>query len=125
MDGTPGPDPGGTSMHLEASRLAKVTPLPVRSPATPPAPTIPGRFAEVYDLAAERERRSPPPPEAIAAVDEARRVYREIDAAGLQVRLDLTRGFSAQLRAHDGMLVRALTLREVVDPSGLLPPDAA
>jgi hypothetical protein len=112
-------------MHLEASQLAKVTPLPVRSPALPAAPTVPGRFAEVFDLAAERERRSPPPPEALAAVDEAARVYRELDAAGLQVRLDLTRGVSAQLRGHDGTLVRPLSLHEVVDPSGLLPPDAA
>ena len=88
-------------------------------------PTVPGRFAEVFDLAAERERRSPPLPEALAAVDEAARVYRELDAAGLQVRLDLTRGVSAQLRGHDGTLVRPLSLHEVVDPSGLLPPDAA
>ena len=95
-------------MHLEASQLAKVTPLPVRPPAMPAAPTVPGRFAEVFDLAAERERRSPPPPEALAAVDEAARVYRELDAAGLQVRLDLTRGVSAQLRGHDGTLVRPL-----------------
>jgi len=41
------------------------------------------------------------------------------------VRLDLTRGVSASLRRHDGALVRPLTLHEVVDPSGLLPPDAA
>jgi hypothetical protein len=112
-------------MHLEASRLAKVTPLPVRPPASPAGPTIPGRFAQVFDLAAERERRSPPPAEALAAVDEAARVYRELDAAGLQVRLDLTRGVSAHLQTHDGAFVRPLTLHEVVDPSGLLPPDAA
>jgi hypothetical protein len=112
-------------MHLEASRLATVTPLPVRPPASPAGSTVLGRFAQVYDLTAERERRSPPPPEALAAVDEAARVYRELDAAGMQVRLDLTRGISAHLETHDGTLVRPLTLHEVVDPSGLLPPDAA
>jgi hypothetical protein len=112
-------------MHLEASQLAKVTPLPVPPPGSPAAPTVPGRFAQVYDLAAERERRSPPHAAALAAVEEAARVYRELDAAGLQVRLDLTRGVSAQLQSHDGALVRPLSLHDVVDPSGLLPPDAA
>ncbi|MFN8201148.1 MAG: hypothetical protein U0S48_01195 [Solirubrobacteraceae bacterium] len=112
-------------MHLEASRLAQVTSLPVRKPAPAPAPTLPGRIAEVYDLAAERERRSPPPAEALAAVDAAARVYQELDAAGLRVRLDLTRGVSAHLHTHDGAHVRPLTLHEVVDPSGLLPPEAA
>jgi hypothetical protein len=112
-------------MHFEASHIAPVTPLHPRPQVkTDAAPAAPGRFAQVYDLTAERERRTPPP-EALDAMAEAARVYDELDAAGLQVRFDLTRGVTAQLRDHDGALVRPLTLREVVDPSALLPPDAA
>jgi hypothetical protein len=111
-------------MHFEASRIASVTPLPLpAAPASPWATPETGRFARLYDLAAERERRTPPP-EVLDAVAEAARVYEELDAAGLHVRFDLISGASAQL--HDGEgAVRSLTLLEVIDPTSLLPPDAA
>jgi hypothetical protein len=82
-------------------------------------------FAQLYDLAVERQRRSGPPQEVLDAVDEAARVYELLDAAGMQVRFDLSAGVSAQLRDRSGALVRPLTLHEVMDPSSLLPPDAA
>ncbi len=79
----------------------------------------------MYDLAVERERRTPPQ-EVLDAVDEAARVYEVLDAAGMQVRFDLSAtGVAAQLRDRSGALVRPLTLHEVMDPSSLLPPDAA
>lgn len=111
-------------MPFEASRIASVTPLP--PPATPVDPTAPstGRFARLYDLALERERRTPPP-EVLEAVAEAARIYEELDRAGLQVRFDLTSGASASLHDRNDGSVRPLTPSEVVDPSGLLPPDAA
>jgi hypothetical protein len=114
-------------MHLEAPQAARVTPL--RRPGAPdlgPAPVdAPSdRFAEIFDLARERELRHPPP-EALDAVAEAVRTLEALDAAGLQVRFDLTRGLTASLRELDGTLVRPLALREVVDPPSLLPPDAA
>jgi hypothetical protein len=111
-------------MDFEASRIASVTPLPL--PHTPVMPEVAntGRFARVYDLAAERERRMPPP-EVLDAVAEAARVYQELDAAGLQVRFDLSSGMSASLHDLGDGTVRPLSLHEVVDPSSLLPPDAA
>lgn len=111
-------------MHFEASPIASVTPLPLpQTPAGPAAP-ITGRFARVYDLAVERERRMPPP-EVLDAVAEAARVYDELDRAGLQVRFDLSSGVSASLHDPGDGSVRPLSLLEVVDPSSLLPPDAA
>ena len=111
-------------MYVQRSPVASVTPLPV-----PPIKAVVARpntsFAEVIDLAAERERRNGPPQEVLDAVDEAARVYELLDAAGMQVRFDLSGGVSAQLRSHSGALVRPLTLHEVMDPSSLLPPDAA
>ena len=111
-------------MHFEASRIASVTPLPL--PPTPIGADAPvsGRFARVYDLAVERERRTPPP-EVLDAVAEAARVYEELDRAGLQVRFDLSSGVSASLHDRSDGSVRPLSLHEVVDPSTLLPPDAA
>jgi hypothetical protein len=111
-------------MYVQRSPVASVTPLPV-----PPILAVVARpntsFAEVVDLAAERERRNGPPQEVLDAVDEAARVYELLDAAGMQVRFDLSAGVSAQLRDRSGALVRPLTLHEVMDPSSLLPPDAA
>ena len=111
-------------MHFEASRIASVTTLPL--PPTPADPAAPSteRFARVYDLTVERERRMPPP-EVLEAVAEAARVYEELDRAGLQVRFDLTAGVSAALQDRDDGSVRPLSLHDVVDPSNLLPPDAA
>jgi len=122
MDG-PLSDPGGTSMEFQSGNVARVTPLPARPR---PLAATSGRPARVFDLAAERVRRLPPP-EALAAVDEAARVYAALDAAGLQVRFDLSAGsgVQAELRDASGSKVRALTLAEVVDPGSLLPPDSA
>ncbi len=112
-------------MHFEASDVAPATPLLPRASVAPGGASPPsGRFARVYDLATERGRRSPPA-EVLDAVADAARALEELDAAGLQVRLDLTGGVSPELRDRNGSLVRSLTLREVVDPSTLLPPDAA
>lgn len=111
-------------MLFEASHVARVTPLPARPAAPPFPPAAPGRFAHVYDLALERERRTVPP-EAIEAVAEAARACERLDAAGLEVRFDLSGGLSATLCRPGGDAVRALTLHEVVDPTSLLPPDAA
>src|SRR4051794_8325051 len=124
MDG-PCTDPGGTSMYVQRSPVASVTPLPVPSMKAVVARPNTG-FAEVFDLASERERRLPPPREVLDAVDEAARVYAVLDAAGMQVRFDLSAtGVGAQLRDRSGGLVRPLTLHDVMDPSLLLPPDAA
>jgi hypothetical protein len=111
-------------MHFEASRIASVTPLP--QPPTPVEPTDSRseRFARVYDLAVERERRTPPP-DVLDAVAEAARVYEELDRAGLQVRFDTSSGVSASLHDRNDGSVRPLTLAEVVDPSSLLPNDVA
>jgi hypothetical protein len=87
-------------------------------------PPIDGSLAEVIDLTRERQLRHPPP-EALDALAESTRALEELDAAGLQVRFDLTRGLTASLRDVEGTLVRPLTLREVVDPPSLVPPDAA
>ena len=111
-------------MYVQRSPVASVTPLPV-----PPIKAVMARpnngLAPVFDLAAERERRSSPPQEVLDAVDEAARVYELLDAAGMQVRFDLSTTLTAELRDRSGALVRPLTLREVLDPSTLLPPDAA
>lgn len=111
-------------MIVQRSPVASVTPLPV-----PPIKAVVAQpnteFAQVYDLAAERDRRSSPPPEVLDAVDEAARVLELLDAAGMQVRFDLSAGVSAQLRDANGAIVRPLSLHEVMDPSSLLPPDAA
>jgi hypothetical protein len=112
-------------MYVQRAPVATVTPLPV-----PPIKAVVAQpntgFAEVLDLAAARERRDGPPPEVLDAVDEAARVYELLDAAGMQVRFDLSAtGVSAQLRDRSGAVVRPLTLHEVMDPSSLLPPDAA
>jgi len=111
-------------MYLQRSPVASVTPLPV-----PPFRAVVAQpnngLAEVFDLAAERERRSSPPQEVLDAVDEAARVYELLDAAGMQVRFDLSAGVTAQLRDRSGGIVRPLTLHDVMDPSSLLPPDAA
>lgn len=112
-------------MYVQRSPVATVTPLPL--PSIKPVvaqPTHPPTFATVYDLAVERDKRTPPQ-EVLDAVADAARVYELLDAAGMQVRLDLSAGVSAQLRDHSGALVRPLTLHEVMDPSSLLPPDAA
>lgn len=111
-------------MYVQRSPVASVTPLPV-----PPIKAVVAQpntgFAQVFDLAMERERRLPPP-EVLDAVDEAARVYELLDAAGMQVRFDLSAsGVSAQLRDRSGAVVRPLTLHEIMDPSSLLPPDAA
>ena len=110
-------------MHVQRSPVATVTPLPLPSIKSVVAQPNTG-FATVYDLAAERGKRTPPQ-EVLDAVDEAARVFEQLDAAGMQVRFDLSGGVSAQLRDHSGALVRPLTLHEVMDPSSLLPPDAA
>ena len=113
-------------MYVQRSPVASVTPLPV-----PPIKALVAQpntgFAEVFDLAAERERRSSTPPqEVLDAVREAARVYEVLDAAGMQVRFDLSAtGVAAQLRDHSGAVVRPLSLNDVMDPSSLLPPDAA
>jgi hypothetical protein len=112
-------------MYVQRSPVATVTPLPV-----PPIKAVVAQpntgFAEVFDLAAERERRNGPPQEVLDAVDEAARVYEVLDAAGMQVRFDLSAtGVGAQLRDRSGAVVRPLSLHEVMDPSSLLPPDAA
>jgi hypothetical protein len=113
-------------MYVQRSPVASVTPLPV-----PPIKAVVAQpntgFAEVIDLAAERERRSSEPPqEVLDAVDEAARVYELLDAAGMQVRFDLSAtGVSAELRDRSGAVVRPLSLHEVMNPSSLLPPDAA
>ena len=112
-------------MYVQRSPVATVTPLPV-----PPIKAVVAQpntgFAEIFDLAAERERRSGPPQEVLDAVDEAARVYELLDAAGMQVRFDLSAsGVGAQLRDRSGAVVRPLSLHEVMDPSSLLPPDAA
>ena len=111
-------------MTLQRTNAAAVAPLPLRPPMRPVLPRATGG-AEVIDLAAERERRMPPP-EVLEAVEEAARVYERLDAAGMRVRFDLTQGsgLRAELRDRTGA-VRSLSLREVVDPASLLPPDAA
>ncbi len=111
-------------MVVQRSPVASVTPLPV-----PPIKAVVAQpntgFAELFDLASERERRKPPQ-EALDAVDEAARVYELLDAAGMQVRFDLTAsGVSAELRDRSGAVVRPLSLHEVMDPSSLLPHDPA
>lgn len=111
-------------MPFEASRIASVTPLPLPSAPTSGPASGAGRFARVYDLAVERERRTPPP-EVLDMVAEAARVYEELDRAGLQVRFDLSAGASAALHDRNDGSVRPLSLMEVVDPSSLLPDDAA
>lgn len=110
-------------MYLQRSDVAAVTPLPLRPPMRPVLPHA--GFAEVIDLTAARERRTPPP-EVLDAVDEAARVYERLDAAGMQVRFELSQGqgVTAELRDRSGG-VRALSLGEALDPSSLLPPDTA
>jgi hypothetical protein len=110
-------------MLWEAPSVARVASLPDR-PMADPSPAAPGRFGQVFDLAVERDRRTPPP-EALDAIAAAARTLEALDAAGLQVRFDLTNGVEAQLRDADGALVRPVSLREVIDPSSLLPPDSA
>jgi hypothetical protein len=112
-------------MLIQASDIAYVTPLPTREELEPDAaPVRTRRFARLYDLEVERCRRTPPA-EALEAVAEAARVHAELEAAGLQVRFDMRGGLSAELRDRRGALVRPLTLREIVDPTSLLPPDDA
>jgi hypothetical protein len=111
-------------MLVQRSAGASVTPLPLPSiKAVVAQPnTVP---ATVYDLTSERERRTLPE-EVLEAIEEASRVWEQLDAAGTQVRFDLSAsGVDAQLRDRSGALVRPLTLKEVLDPSTLLPPDAA
>lgn len=111
-------------MLWEAPCAARVSSLSDRRPAEPSrAPAPADRLAEVFDLALERELRDPPP-EALQAMADAALALERLDAAGLQVRFDLTHGVSAQLHDAAG-LVRPLGLREVVDPPSLPPPDAA
>jgi hypothetical protein len=112
-------------MHFQASRTPPVTPLPAPFvPVTPAVAPSSRRFAEVFDLAVERERRTPPA-EVLDAVAEAGRVYEELQAAGLHVHFGLAGSLTADLRDSDGTVVRPLSLRDVVDPSSLLPRDAA
>ena len=113
-------------MTLQRTNAAAVTPLPLRPPMRAVLPSKGSGFAEVIDLAAERERRMPPPPEVLEAVDEAARAYERLDAAGMHVRFGLAegRGVTAELHDRSGV-VRSLSLCEVVDPMSLLPPDAA
>ena len=110
-------------MYVQRSDVAAVTALPL-PPVTALVPRLSTGFAQVFDLAEERARRVPPP-EVLEAVDEAAHMVQLLDAAGMQVRFDLSGGVSAQLRDRTGAVVRPLGLHEVMDPSSLLPPDAA
>ncbi|MBX5441429.1 MAG: hypothetical protein IRZ32_07870 [Solirubrobacteraceae bacterium] len=110
-------------MTLQRTNAAAVTPLPLRPPMRAVLPTRP-RLAEVIDLAAERERRTPPP-EVLEAVDAAARTCRRLDAAGMEVRFGLEpEGVTAELRDRSGS-VRTLSLHEAIDPVSLLPESAA
>jgi hypothetical protein len=112
-------------MHFQASRTPQVTPLPAPfGPVKPAAAPSSRPFAEVFDLAIERERRTPPA-EVLDAVAEAARVYEELQAAGLHVHFNRASSVTAELRDSDGTVVRPLSLRDVIDPSNLLPPNAA
>ncbi|HWV86468.1 MAG TPA: hypothetical protein VNZ62_13550 [Capillimicrobium sp.] len=111
-------------MTLQRTNAAAVTPLPLRPPMRAVLPQSGSGFAEVIDLAAERERRTPPP-EVLEAVGEAARAYERLDAAGMHVRFGLVEGCGVTAELHDRAgVVRSLSLCEAVDPMSLLPPDA-
>jgi hypothetical protein len=114
-------------MSMDAMQLATVTPLPAPRVPLSPAPDR-GGFARVYDLAAARDlRQLTVPAEALDAVEAAARVYEELQARGMHVRFSLRPDEHVGAVLHDRRTgtSRRLSLDEVVDPSTLLPPDAA
>ncbi len=112
-------------MHIQASRIGDVRPSASVTPGPAPVPDRTCRFARVYDLTAERERRTPPA-EVLDALADAALVCSRLDEAGLRVRFDIVANrVSASLRDAEGSFVRTLSLAETMDAASLLPPDAA
>lgn len=105
------------------SPLGPQGPKPVKSPEA-------GGFAQVYDLALARARRTETPAEPAAAepvipvsvleeMEAASRMYHALHAQGHELRFESEGGrVRAELRTVDGDVVRPVSLREAVDVSG-------
>src|SRR5918992_6144991 len=111
-----------------------VPPTGPNSPLEPHAPSPartpePGGFAQVYDLALARARRSEPSTEPAAAepvipvsvleeMEAASRMYHALHAQGHELRFESEGGrVRAELRTVEGEVVRPVSLREAIDAS--------
>jgi hypothetical protein len=110
-----------------------VPPTGPQSPLGPPAPT-PARtaepgFAQVYDLALARARRSEAAAEPVAEpvipvavleeMEAASRMFQALHAQGHELRFEQDdAGVRAELRTVEGDVVRPVPLLEAVDVSG-------
>ena len=112
-----------------------VPPTGPNSPLGPQGPNParsqePGGFAQVYDLALARARRSEPSSEPAAAepvipvsvleeMEAASRMYHALHAQGHELRFESEGGrVRAELRTVEGDVVRPVSLREAIDASG-------
>ena len=96
---------------------------PARTPET-------GGFAQVYDLALARARRTEAPSEPVIPItvleemEAASRMFHALHAQGHELRFDQDGGrVRAELRTIEGDVVRPVSLREAVDVTG--GPDSA
>ena len=89
----------------------------------------PGGFAQVYDLALARARRSEPsspapaepviPVTVLEEMEAASRMFHALHAQGHELRFEEAEGrVRAELRTVEGALVRPVSLREAVDITG-------
>jgi hypothetical protein len=89
----------------------------------------PGGFAQVYDLALARARRTDPASEQVAEpvipvtvleeMEAASRMFHALHAQGHELRFESEGGrVSAELRTVEGDVVRPVSLREAIDVTG-------
>ena len=102
-------------------------PAPGPRPVTAPEPT---GFAQVYDLALARARRTEATPEPVIPVavleemEAASRMFHALHAQGHELRFEQDGSrVRAELRTVDGDVVRPVSLREAIDVTG--GPDSA
>ena len=93
---------------------------------TPPDRNSPEEgFAQVYDLALARARRTDSTPQPVIPVtvleemEAAARMFHALHAQGHELRFEEAEGrVRAELRTTEGAVVRPVTLREAVDVTG-------
>jgi hypothetical protein len=97
-------------------------PIDRNSPAGQPAAE---GFAQIYDLARERARRSDAAPEPVIPVtvleemEAASRMFHALHAQGHELRFEQEDGrVRAELRTAEGDVVRPVSLREAIDVTG-------